>query len=135
MSPVAGADYTAVTREVKLFEPSTEAEQTLCVDVSVVNDAILEEVEIFHVEISTSVPRVRIPLSSTAVSVEDDDEVEVTMVISELGVLEEVESGEVEVCVSRIGATEKAVDVEVFTESDSATGTYNTVDSIICNTF
>lgn len=114
-------DYTTLEREV-VFQPSTEAQQSLCVDVSVVNDAILENVETFHVEITTTAPRVTIPLSSATVSIEDDDRVEVTVVIGELGVEEDVEGGEVDVCVSRLGATEKAVEVELFTESDSAIG-------------
>ena len=106
------------------FEPSSEAEQTLCVDVPVINDAVLEDVETFHVAIGTEAPRVAVPLSTATVSVEDDDTVEVTMVTSMVGVLEDVESGELQVCLQRVGPTEKAVDVVVFAESGSATGTH-----------
>lgn len=94
----------------------------MCVDVLVVDDDILEDVETFHVQIATTVPRVTIVMSTATVNVVDDDSVVVTLVRSELSVDEEREDGEVEVCVQEKGVTEKAVEVQLFTEADSAHG-------------
>ena len=94
----------------------------MCVDVLVVDDDILEDVETFYVDITTTVPRVAVLMSTATMSVVDDDSVVVTLVRSRLSVEEEMEGGEVEVCVHEIGLIEKEVEVQVFTEEDTAHG-------------
>lgn len=105
-----------------VFTPSTER---VCVEVLLEDDDILEDVETFYLEIATTVPNVTITLGSATVSVVDDDSVDVSLVTSEHSVMEEDEEGqggEVEVCVRLTGVLEKAVRVELSTESDTARG-------------
>ena len=118
---IAELDYSAHQSEFS-FLPSDEPQQTVCVDVLVVDDDILEDVETFYVDITTTVPRVAVLMSTATMSVVDDDSVVVTLVRSRLSVEEEMEGGEVEVCVHEIGVIEKEVEVQVFTEEDTAHG-------------
>lgn len=120
----AELDYSAPVREF-VFLPSAESQQTECVEVLVVDDDILEDIETFHLEITTAVPRVTLTLSAATVSVVDDDSVYVTLMSGEHSVEEDGEGGqggEVEVCVQQTGVIEKAVVVELFTEADTAHG-------------
>lgn len=119
-------DYVEPLSEF-VFTPSTEPQQRVCVEVLVEDDDILEEVETFHLEITTAVPNVTITLGRATVSVVDDDSVHVSLVRSEQSVMEEDEEGhggEVEVCLRLTGVLEKAVQVELFTESDTARGKF-----------
>ena len=116
-------DYTAPPSEF-LFQPSVEPRQTECVEVFLVNDDILEDVETFHLEISTAVPRVDVSLSTAVVIMMDDDDVYVSLVSSEYSVEEEAERREVEVCVQLTGVIEREVEVTLFTEEDTAHGEF-----------
>ena len=89
-----------------------------------VNDDILEDVETFHLEISTAVPRVDVSLSTAVVTMMDDDDVYVSLVSSEYSVEEEAERREVEVCVQLTGVIERQVEVTLFTEEDTAHGEF-----------
>ena len=105
-----------------VFLPSVKPQQTECVDVLILDDDILEDVETFHVGITTTVPRVTIVTSTAMVSVVDEDSVEVTLVTRELNVTEEEEGGTVEVCVEEEGVLEKEVEVQLFTVAGTAHG-------------
>ena len=91
----------------------------MCVDVEVVNDDRVEDTETFHLEISTTVPRIRFGQSTATVRVEDDDTVEVAMTAPELSV---EEGGQVSVCVTRRGVIEKTVTVDLSLEPHTALG-------------
>lgn len=81
--------------------------------------------ESFFVTISTSVPRVTVGRSTSTVSLVDDDGVFVTLVNSSLSVEEdgaEGEGGVVTMCVRMTGIIEREVDINLFTEADTAHG-------------
>ena len=103
------------------FPVSSEEQQRVCADnvVEVVDDERLEDVETFHLEIATTVPRIRIGQSTATVRVEDDDMVEVAMSSPELT----VEEGEqVSVCVTRRGVIERMVAVNLSLVPHTAGG-------------
>lgn len=114
-------DYSAPPSSI-VFAPSSAPHQTECVDVYIINDVILEDVETFHLEITTTVPRVSITQSTATVRVYDEDSVEVSLVEDVIRVPEEMEGGEVDVCVIRTGVIEKAVVVQLSTQPQTALG-------------
>ena len=115
----AERDYSAEGKDI-VFQSAEETErQTVCVDVFIIDDDILEYIETFHLEIVTSVPRVTIPENTAIVRVVDDDSVDVYMATSELSVEEEDRDG-VEVCVVRVGVIEREIRVELHTVPGSA---------------
>ena len=104
-----------------MFSVSSEGIQRLCVNVFVEDDDRVEDVETFHLEISTRVPRIRITQNMATVRIQDDDMVAVDMTSRELSV---DEGGVVSVCVSRSGVIEKTVTVDLSLEPRSAQGIY-----------
>jgi hypothetical protein len=114
---LAGQDYTAPVADV-VFQPSPEEEQTVCVDVAVEDDEILEDEESFLLELSTSVPRITVERSTATVRVTDEDSVRVAMTDASLSV--EEEGGTVSVCVARHGLIDKSVDVFLSLEARTA---------------
>ena len=120
--PSDNTDYIPPTSSI-IFSSSSESLQTECINIGILDDAILENVETFRLEISTSVPHVTIAHNESVsdVSVVDDDSGSVDLVRSVYEV-EEVEGSEVEVCVRLTGVTERAVKAEISTLSDTAYG-------------
>ena len=111
-------DFSAAQEEL-VFSVSSEGIQRLCVNVFVEDDDRVEDVETFHLEISTRVPRIRITQGMATVRIQDDDMVTVDMTSQELS----VDEGEVvSVCVSRSGVIEKTVTVDLSLEPRSAQG-------------
>ena len=90
----------------------------------------MEAVESFFVTISTNVPRVTVGRSTSTVSIVDDDGVFVTLVNSSVSVEEDGEEGEggvVKMCVRMTGIIEREVDINLFTEADTAHGKVHTL--------
>ena len=115
----AHRDFSAPVNRLVTFQVSSEEVQTQCVEVTVDDDDRVEDVETFHVEISTTVPRIRIGGNTATVRVTDNDVVDVAMTSQQLS----VDEGEtVSVCVSRSGVIEKTVTVGLSLEPRSAQG-------------
>ena len=88
-----------------------------------VDDEILEAVEIFHVEISTNVPRVSVGQSTATVSLVDNDGVYVSLLERELSVEEDAAAGaEINMCVRMTGIIQTEVAISLFTEAGTAQG-------------
>ena len=122
LSSYAGReDYRAPAVELT-FAVSSESQQRVCAEVSVVDDDRVEDVETFHLEISTRTPRIRLSHSTATVRIEDDDVVSVAMTTPELSV---EEGEEVRVCVTRSGVIEKTVTVDLSLESRTAQGKHS----------
>ena len=105
------------------FEAASSAHQ--CALISIVDDAILENVERFGVSLVTSDPALTSVNSSVVnrsavVVIADDDRVVVSLERKEHVVVEE--RGRVEVCVGLRGGVEREVAVELYTEPDTAQG-------------
>ena len=110
-----------------VFLPSQLPQQTQCIDYEIVDDDVLEGVETFFVEISTSVPRVMVGRSVSTVSLVDDDGVYVTLVQRELTVVENDAAGggtagQFELCVQMTGIIQTEVEIRLFTEAGTAQG-------------
>ena len=108
-----------------MFPPSQDAQQTQCIRYVVVDDDILEAVESFFVEISTSVPRVTVGRSTATVSLVDNDGVYMSLVERELSVEEDtagVSGGQVQMCVRMTGIIQRELEVRLFTEAGTAQG-------------
>ena len=63
-------DFTPILPGTQLVFTSAE---TLCVNISIENDAVLEENEVFIVELSTNDPEVNLSPSSASVTILDND--------------------------------------------------------------
>ena len=63
-------DFTPISPGTQLVFTSAE---TLCVNVSIENDAVLEENEVFFVELSTNDPQVNLSSPSASVTILDND--------------------------------------------------------------
>ena len=63
-------DFTPISPGMQLTFTSAE---TLCVNISIENDAVLEENEIFFVELSTNDPQVNLSSPSASVTIVDND--------------------------------------------------------------
>lgn len=68
----ASDDFHEITKDLT-FTPDKEMSRMLCVNISVVNDNILEETEIFHVISSTSDDSVIFSRNTSAVFIFDDE--------------------------------------------------------------
>ena len=133
--PTAGIDYIPPTSNI-IFPPSSEVPRIECVDVEIVDDAIVENVETFRVKISSLVPHVSIAdgESESTVRVVDGDSVSVDLVRGEYEV--EEEGAGVEVCVQLTGVIEREVEVELSTIADTAHGEILCVkDSFFCRCY
>ena len=95
--------------------------QTLCVDIPIERDTILEHMEEFRTHLSSHAHRVTIMRESAVVAIVDDDNVIVEFGSSEYSVSEDTET-EVELCVMLLGVLEREVLVNVTTVTDTATG-------------
>lgn len=95
--------------------------QTLCVDIPIERDAILEHTEEFRTHLSSHAHRVTITRESAVVAIVDDGNVTVEFGSSEYSVSEDTET-EVELCVMLRGVLEREVLVNVTTVTDTATG-------------
>ena len=63
-------DFAPISPGTQLVFTSAE---TLCVNISIENDAVLEENEVFIVELSTNDPQVNLSSPSTSVTIVDND--------------------------------------------------------------
>ena len=68
--PTDVVDFTPISPGTQLVFTSAE---TLCVNISIENDAVLEENEVFFVELSTNDPQVNLSPSSASVTILDND--------------------------------------------------------------
>ena len=64
-------DFTPISPGTQLV--FTSAEPLHCVNVSIENDAVLEENEVFFVELSTNDPQVNLSSPSASVTILDND--------------------------------------------------------------
>ena len=63
-------DFTPISPGTQLVFTSTE---TLCVNISIENDGVLEGNEVFFVELSTNDPQVNLSFPSASVIILDND--------------------------------------------------------------
>ena len=63
-------DFTPISSGTQLVFTSAE---TLCVNISIENDAVLEENEVFFVDLSTNDPQVNLSFPSARVTILDND--------------------------------------------------------------
>ena len=68
--PTDMIDFTPISPGTQLVFSSAE---TLCVNISIENDAVLEENEVFFLELSTSDPQVNLSSPSASVTILDND--------------------------------------------------------------
>ena len=68
--PTDMVDFTPISPGTQLVFTSAE---TLCVNVSIENDAVLEENEVFFVQLSTNDPQVNLSSPSASVTILDND--------------------------------------------------------------
>ena len=115
-----GVDYSAPPTDL-VFPPSSESRQTQCVELRLIDDTILEDVETFQLQLSTSASRVNITQSSATVSLVDNDRVYVSLERNEYTTTEDGE-GVVEVCVELVGVTATEVEVQLSTVAGTAQG-------------
>ena len=128
-----GEDYVAAPFQF-VFPPSDDSQHTQCIQFQLLDDDVLESVESFFVTISTSVPRVTVGRDTATVSVVDDDGVYVSLLDSEVSVVEDGEGGsggEVTMCVRMTGIIGREVNISLFTEPDTAHGEYSVKPDLI----
>ena len=69
VSPTAAIDYTTVTAQL-VFLPTVILQ---CSSISIIDDTILENDEVFSVQLSTLDPDVNLTFSTATVTIENDD--------------------------------------------------------------
>ena len=69
---LAGLDYTALSAELSFN--SANDQQLLCMSVSTIDDSLVEENEIFFVDITTSAAEVSVSPSRHTVTIVDNDQ-------------------------------------------------------------
>lgn len=71
-SALAGQDYVLLNAEVS-FNPTND-QQLLCMNLNTIDDALVEGVESFFVDITTSAPQVSVNPSRATVTILDNDQ-------------------------------------------------------------
>ena len=123
------ADFSAVSADLTFDESTSRA----CVDIPVEDDDIVENPDVFTVEIRGGDPDVVFDPPSSTVTIIDNDRVEIGF---EMERYEGEEGGVVEVCaIIMDGSLDRPVIVRVFTQDISAKGCYCIFSNISCQLF
>lgn len=114
-------DYRLVSPGRFSFSPSTDASQTHCHLIDILDDDLSETTEQFSVQLSTNVSRVNVVNNSIQVCIGDNDVVTVGLNETEFLVLEEAAGGaSITACAVLTGRLQKTVIVRMSTISSSA---------------
>ena len=100
------------------FSPSPANNQTTCVSFFVLNDAIVEDTELFRVLLTASDSFIRINVSEMTISIKDSDNVSVNFDHSVYSVSEDDE--EMSICVELGAEVERSVSVRLTTSDATA---------------
>ena len=123
-----GNDFHFTSDLTTHFPPSLDSQQLQCQQISIEDDAILENTEYFQVSLipPVGVARLQVGVAEMRVAITDNDEVQVGFTETEIEVNEDgsAEERRREVCVRLEGEIEREVGVAVFSQPGNAHGKY-----------
>ena len=121
MNNISDSDYGSISVDIT-FEPSPTG-STLCETISLLIDTVIEPLEVFSVQISSTDVNVEIQNQQATVAIEDESTVNIEFAASLYSVREA--DGSIEVCAELSGGTLQRTILVTFTTQDStASGTF-----------
>lgn len=118
---ISGLDYDSVSVDIT-FNPSPTG-STLCETVSLLLDTVVEPLEVFSIQISSTDMNVEILSQQATVAIQDESTVNIEFTASLYSVQEA--DGSIEVCAELSGGTLQRNILVTFTTQDStASGTF-----------
>ena len=119
--PSSDSDYGSVSVDIA-FEPSP-AGSTLCETISLLIDTVIEPLEVFTVQISSTDMDVVLQSQQATVAIQDESTVDIEFAASVYSVREA--DGSIEVCAELSGGTlQRNILVTLTTQDSTASGTF-----------
>ena len=115
-------DYSSVSADIT-FDPST-TNLTLCETISLLLDTVVEPLEVFTVQLSSTDPDVVIQSQQATVAIQDESVVDIEFAASLYSVQEA--DGSIQVCAELSGGTlQRNILVDLATQDSTASGTFS----------
>jgi len=115
-------DFAPVSEHALFLGPNDQIFRRQCVNVSIVNDEILENTEQFRVILSSPNSFVRLVRPASLVYVLDNDGVRISLEQREVELSEARETGSIDICASLVGLTQRNIAVTLTTQQGTASG-------------
>ena len=115
-------DFVPVSGHALFVGPSDQVFRRQCVNVSVVDDEVLENTEQFQVQLSSPNSFVRLVRPRSVVYLLDNDGVRISLEQREVELSEAQETGGIDICVSLVGLTQRDIPVTLTTQQGTASG-------------